>query len=291
MGAAIFTENGVDVTYPRRAGLSSFGASGSNAHLILEEYIPAESHSETILTKNEEIVIPLSARNKDRLQAYALKLLDFLSEDVNLLALAYTMQAGRVEMEERAAFIVKDIKDLTAKLRAFANGEEEIEGCWTGRAKENQEAAGLASVNALNNNLIRDSEMMEMAKAWVQGKRVTWDDLYGDRKPLKISVPTYPFARERYWISVPEMKTSTVNHILHPLVHRNTSDFTEQRFSSVFTGTEFFLSDHVVQGQKILPGVAYLEMARKQRKKLQAIWTANKEWCRLKTLCGCVLSR
>ncbi|MEC1541502.1 polyketide synthase PksM [Bacillus subtilis] len=262
-----FTENGVDVTYPRRAGLSSFGASGSNAHLILEEYIPAESHSETILTKNEEIVIPLSARNKDRLQAYALKLLDFLSEDVNLLALAYTMQAGRVEMEERAAFIVKDIKDLTAKLRAFANGEEEIEGCWTGQAKENQEAAGLASVNALNNNLTTDSEMMEMAKSWVQGQRVTWDDLYGERKPLKISVPTYPFARERYWIPVPEMKTSTVNHILHPLVHRNTSDFTEQRFSSVFTGTEFFLSDHVVQGQKILPGVAYLEMAREAAEK------------------------
>ncbi len=266
-----FEENGMDVTFPRRAGLSSFGASGSNAHLILEEYIPAESHSETILTKNEGIVIPLSARNKDRLQAYALKLLDFLSEDVNLIALAYTMQTGRVEMEERAAFFAKDKKDLAAKLQAFANGEEKIEDCWTGQAKEDQMAVGPTSVNALNNNLITDSEMKEMAKSWVQGKRVTWDDLYGDRKPFKISAPTYPFARERYWIPAPETKTSSVNHTLHPLVHRNTSDFTEQRFSSVFTGTEFFLADHVVQGQKILPYcVAYLEMARKQRKKLQA---------------------
>src|SRR5581483_521594 len=49
---------------------------------------------------------------------------------------------------------------------------------------------------------------------------------------------------------------------LHPLVHRNTSDLSEQRFSSTFTGEEFFLKDHVVQGQKVLPGVAYLEMVR-----------------------------
>ncbi|MCY8787193.1 SDR family NAD(P)-dependent oxidoreductase [Bacillus inaquosorum] len=261
------TENGMDITYPRRAGLSSFGASGSNAHLILEEYIPAESFSEPVLAKNEQIMIPLSARNKDRLQAYALKLLDFLSEDINIVALAYTLQAGRVEMEERAAFIVKDIKDLTAKLRAFANGDKEIDGCWTGQAKENQEAAGPTSENALRNSTITDSQLKKMAESWVQGKRVIWDELYGDRKPLKISVPTYPFAKERYWIPAPETKTSTVDHTLHPLVHRNTSDFTEQRFSSVFTGKEFFLSDHVVQGQKILPGVAYLEMAREAAEK------------------------
>src|SRR5581483_12258866 len=49
---------------------------------------------------------------------------------------------------------------------------------------------------------------------------------------------------------------------VHPLVHRNTSNLREQRFSSVFTGGEFFLADHVVQGQKVLPGVAHLELAR-----------------------------
>ncbi|PNB39340.1 hypothetical protein C1X64_39635, partial [Pseudomonas sp. GW456-E7] len=80
----------------------------------------------------------------------------------------------------------------------------------------------------------------------VQGNRIIWDELYGDRKPIKITVPTYPFAKERYWIPAPETKTCTVDHTLHPLVHRNTSDFTEQRFSSIFTGKEFFLSDHVV---------------------------------------------
>src|SRR5205085_4188097 len=55
--------------------------------------------------------------------------------------------------------------------------------------------------------------------------------------------------------------------VIHPLVQRNTSDLREQRYSSRFSGEEFFLADHRVgvngaDQQKVLPGVAYLEMAR-----------------------------
>jgi polyketide synthase PksN len=53
---------------------------------------------------------------------------------------------------------------------------------------------------------------------------------------------------------------------IHPLLHRNTSDLIEQRYSSTFTGEEPFLADHQVQVEgdapkRVLPGVAYLEMA------------------------------
>jgi polyketide synthase PksN len=48
----------------------------------------------------------------------------------------------------------------------------------------------------------------------------------------------------------------------HPLLHENTSNSTEDRFTSTFTGAEFFLADHVIKGARVLPGVAYLEMAR-----------------------------
>ena len=50
--------------------------------------------------------------------------------------------------------------------------------------------------------------------------------------------------------------------VQHPLLHENLSTFGEQKFCSRFTGEEFFLRDHVVQGEKTLPGVAYFEMAR-----------------------------
>ena len=77
-------------------------------------------------------------------------------------------------------------------------------------------------------------------------------------------MPAYPFARERYWVPVGANGNSflPVPATLHPLLHQNTSDLMEQRFSSTFTGKEFFLADHVVKGRQFLPGVAYLEMAR-----------------------------
>lgn len=45
-------------------------------------------------------------------------------------------------------------------------------------------------------------------------------------------------------------------------MQRNTSDLAGQRFSSRFDGNEFFFDEHRVNALKILPGVAYLEMAR-----------------------------
>ncbi|MCP4272707.1 MAG: hypothetical protein GY781_12195, partial [Gammaproteobacteria bacterium] len=50
--------------------------------------------------------------------------------------------------------------------------------------------------------------------------------------------------------------------VIHSLLHENTSDLFEQRFTSTFTGQEFFLDDHRVKGEKVLPGVVHLEMAR-----------------------------
>ena len=50
--------------------------------------------------------------------------------------------------------------------------------------------------------------------------------------------------------------------VLHPLVQTNSADFEGLRYTSSFTGSEFFLEDHRVQGQRVMPGVAYLEMAR-----------------------------
>ncbi|MEW8987841.1 MAG: polyketide synthase dehydratase domain-containing protein, partial [Bacillus sp. (in: firmicutes)] len=104
---------------------------------------------------------------------------------------------------------------------------------------------------------------------YVKGYDLDWKVLFPDRKFQRISLPTYPFARERYWVTEIDTKsdcgtkaTSIITASIHPLLHQNTSDFYQQRFTSNFTGQEFFLADHMVKGQRVLPGVAYLEMVR-----------------------------
>ena len=41
------------------------------------------------------------------------------------------------------------------------------------------------------------------------GLSFDWNQLYGDSKPRRISLPTYPFARERYWVPVDKNKSTS----------------------------------------------------------------------------------
>src|SRR5215510_1427802 len=78
---------------PRIAGISSFGAGGSNAHLIVEEY-QEPSPQPPATTK---VVVALSARTAEQLRRKASDLLDYVRPRLNaidLVGMAYTLQVG-----------------------------------------------------------------------------------------------------------------------------------------------------------------------------------------------------
>lgn len=52
----------------------------------------------------------------------------------------------------------------------------------------------------LMNRCIRQKKAKPALELWVQGAAADWDAWYGDRKPRRISLPTYPFLKERYWL-------------------------------------------------------------------------------------------
>ncbi|KAA1240766.1 type I polyketide synthase, partial [Aquimarina sp. RZ0] len=111
---------------------------------------------------------------------------------------------------------------------------------------------------------IRKKESKSLVQLWVSGIDIDWQLLYEPgHVPSKISLPTYPFAKERYWVTrIKNLINLKTESRLHPLLHRNESDLMEQKFQSTFTGEELFLSDHRVGEEKILPGAAYIELAR-----------------------------
>ncbi|MEM9214078.1 MAG: SDR family NAD(P)-dependent oxidoreductase [Cyanobacteria bacterium P01_F01_bin.150] len=262
--------------YPRRAGLSAFGATGSNAHVILEEYInaPTDAGLEWGAKDKDQIpvLIPLSAKNGDRLKEAAQNLYHFLRSTLEaekapqLCDIAYTLQVGRRSMESRLILLVNSKRQLLQTLKDFLDGNTVGENRWV---KEQVKPQKRSRQGEDRETMLRqwgnEGRLDQIAQAWTQGVPIDWESLcpllYPSTAPARISLPTYPFAKVRHWVPM-EMKTVAPVAALHPLLHRNTSVLGQQRFSSTFSGAEFFLADHQVQGQKILPGVAYLEMAR-----------------------------
>jgi polyketide synthase PksN len=264
--------NGVVQECPRIAGISSFGAGGANAHIVIEEYITQAQPTIIVDTQNPAIIV-LSAKNEDRLREQARQILQAIEKqrvtDLNLADAAFTLQTGREAMEERLAVIVTSVHDLREKLKSFVDKQDSIEGLYRGQVKRNKDMLAVFAVDEdMSKTLqawINKRKYAKLLDLWVKGLVIEWQQLYGETMPRRISLPTYPFAREHYWVpesAKPGKQSNVITAIIHPLLHRNTSDFSEQRFSSTFTGNEFFLAHHVVKGQKTLPGVAYLEMAR-----------------------------
>ncbi|WP_009971731.1 type I polyketide synthase, partial [Burkholderia pseudomallei] len=110
---------------PRRAAVSSFGFSGTNAHLVVEEYVhPAAAAPEA----GGPFLFPLSARTREQLAAYAAQLRDHVRraahEDAGLADLAYTLQVARKPMAERVGLIARTKHELAALLDAFVDGRD-----------------------------------------------------------------------------------------------------------------------------------------------------------------------
>jgi acyl transferase domain-containing protein/7-keto-8-aminopelargonate synthetase-like enzyme/acyl carrier protein/SAM-dependent methyltransferase len=193
------------------------------------------------------------------------------NQQLSLADVAYTLQVGRFAMEERLALVVSSLDDLRNKLTQYYQGQTEIEDFYCGNIKANNAATSLLIEGKSGQIFLRavteEKEFSKLAQLWVLGVDIDWQLLYLNQKPQRISLPTYPFAEERYWIPVSKSTFKVASELseiarLHPLLESNTSSFLEQKFTTRLTGEEFYLTDHVVDSQKTLPGVAYLEMAR-----------------------------
>ncbi|MBU6401872.1 MAG: HAD-IIIC family phosphatase, partial [Verrucomicrobia bacterium] len=88
---------------PRRAGVSTFGAGGANAHLVIEEP-PADRSPPLPPTESPQLLV-LSAKSEERLRALADLVLAKLSAEagLTLAEVAFGLQTGREALPTRAA--------------------------------------------------------------------------------------------------------------------------------------------------------------------------------------------
>ncbi|MFD3466027.1 SDR family NAD(P)-dependent oxidoreductase [Streptomyces sp. NPDC058682] len=110
---------------PRRAAVSSFGISGTNVHVILEEAPaeePATAEAEVEVQPPAVVPVLLSARSEaalreqaDRLRAYMIA-----QPDVSVLDIGFSSVTTRAQLERRAAVVATDRGALLAGLSALS---------------------------------------------------------------------------------------------------------------------------------------------------------------------------
>jgi acyl transferase domain-containing protein/glutamate-1-semialdehyde aminotransferase/NRPS condensation-like uncharacterized protein len=119
----------------RRAGISSFGIGGTNAHLVIEEAPVSEpvptavertNHLLTLSAKTEKALVQLVGRYETHLAANPALAL----EDI-----CFTANTGRSHFQHRLSVVACSITDLSEKLTAFTN-KQKFKGIQVGRIEE-----------------------------------------------------------------------------------------------------------------------------------------------------------
>src|SRR5262249_52752459 len=202
---------------PRRVGVSSFGAGGSNAHLILEEYAAARAPENASPPGMAPEAFVLSARDEHSLRRYAEKVVEYLDNvsGLSISNVAYTSQVGRTPMSARLVIIAASPGELRDKLSQWASlrnrgidpasNIHQLEDVFYGNIQKTEFSAnslieGRAG-KAFLQELLSNRDLAKIAQLWILGAEIDWSLMRRPTVPTRVSLPTYPFAKERLWIN------------------------------------------------------------------------------------------
>ena len=228
---------------PRVAALSSFGFSGTNAHLIIME---APRHLTVRSEHQGNQLLTLSARQPQALSELVANMIHFLQTDKtsDFSDICYTTLCGRVHFSYRIAFICKDKIDALNQLIRF----------------QPQSFDGQAvTPNKTIVELMADGANLQHAlHCYLHGGIIDATAFYEAIDSLKIDLPTYPFQGQSYW-SIPRtirLPDPLLGQKLH--VAGMSTTVYEQRLSPT---TPFHLADHQLQNTIVIPGAAHIALA------------------------------
>lgn len=242
-----------------RAGISSFGAGGTNAHLIVEQP-PAVA---TISNLEGPLVFPLSASSPEQLNELvkALELhasaAQISGTDKNYIhSLAYTLQTGRESYVYRCAIIATTLSQVIEHCQDYSSRQLNRNTGWLeGKASSTED-------NLSDKSIDLSSSPALLATHWVSGGEIRWSDLW-THSPNLVKATLYPFSKDSYWIKAAPKSP-----------HNDSS-------SIAFNGQEFYLQDHIIKSDKVLPAAAYIDLSQREFAKAHssnAVEISNLTW-------------
>ncbi|WP_054739343.1 type I polyketide synthase [Cellulosilyticum ruminicola] len=268
----------------RYAAINSFGFSRTNCHMVVGE--APEQVSEN--GNKPYYCLTISAKNPESFKAYLKKYITFIEEtNESLMNICYTSNIGRGHYAYRAVFIgstkeemIRGInKALTLENLNYTGKQIYIgyhnivsdkkklleQGDISARECKNHSELAMFKLSDYLQKGYPLEQLMEVCRLYIEGAEIDWYKYYEDEKCKRVSIPTYPLQKTRYWANpkITQVKGS-IQANLHPLVHH---EIVDKAFDFCYETTfevenQWVLSDHQIKHQPLVPGTTYLEMAR-----------------------------
>lgn len=238
---------------PNIAGISCFGFGGTNAHVIVQEYF----HDLSTDNKQEELhLLTISAKTENSLQAQIVSYQAFLDkyQDISFTSFCYTVNARKSQFNYRLVFIAESIKDLKQKFRDYLEDNNQklinkvnpknlrkiaFKKVSVVRKEDNillvigdkkldleniSESQIYTSVSTnQSTNLGLEEFWQTLGKLWLQGVTINWSNFYEDKNVKVISLPTYSFEHQSYWLKITPQKQES------KIIPDNNLEFTNLR--------------------------------------------------------------
>ncbi|WDV45043.1 SDR family NAD(P)-dependent oxidoreductase [Clostridiaceae bacterium M8S5] len=250
---------------PLIGGVSSFGLSGTNCHVVLEEYTQDMHGIKT--NQNEISVFTLSAKDEDTLKKLAKSYIDDLKvRQINIHDVCYTSNIGRVHHEHRLAVITRDKDEMLNSLSNFIkdNKADNVFYAYHKIAYHKKkrlndyeissEEKEKLDVEASSIKIRTEDSLKKLCMLYVRGAKV---DFIGCTDNRKVTLPLYTFKKNRCW----------VERIVQKTLPKDTK-ITRTLGQTIYTYNyspkdDWVIGDHKVGDKYVMPGTAYIEMVVK----------------------------